>query len=179
MYDILSLDSKELDEIKEIAKQLDISRPDKFTKQELIYKILDQQALNPSQELLDKEKKIVKKEFRPRRQRTPMKPRLAASTNLSGEPIFKPIVPESPEKPTVYGRQFKHHENPPPRKLNRNLFLRTEPEIQTEDQHYLPPTIPEPFEFENPAERPIEPGIPEYEKNDDVEMPDHRKSRTG
>lgn len=58
MYDILSLDAKELDEIKEIARQLDISRPDKFTKQELIYKILDQQALNPSQDLLDKEKKL-------------------------------------------------------------------------------------------------------------------------
>src|SRR5271157_1182354 len=98
MYDILSLDAKELDEIKEIARQLDISRPDKFTKQELIYKILDQQALNPSQDLLDKEKKVVKKEFRPRRQRTPMKPRLAASTNLSGEPFLKPIVPDNQVK---------------------------------------------------------------------------------
>ena len=91
MYDILSLDSKELDEIKEIAKELNIPKPDKFTKQELIYKIMDQQALNPSQELLDKEKKTVKKEFRPRRQRTPVKPRLAASTNLPAAPFVKAV----------------------------------------------------------------------------------------
>ena len=54
------LTSKELDEIKEIAKQLKISKPDKFTKQDLIYKILDQQALNPADDLLEKEKKSIK-----------------------------------------------------------------------------------------------------------------------
>ena len=38
MYDIISLDSKDLPEIKEIARQLDIPRVDRLTKQELIYK---------------------------------------------------------------------------------------------------------------------------------------------
>lgn len=105
-----------------------------------------------------------------------MKPRLAASTNLSGEPIFKPIVPESPVKPTE--KVVNKHPDPPAEKEPEPVFAK-EPEIQTEGQNYLPPTIPEPFEFENPAERPVENGIPEYDKNDDLEMPVIEKTEPG
>ena len=45
MYDILELNKKLLPELKEIAKQLDIKRADVLRKQDLIYKILDQQAI--------------------------------------------------------------------------------------------------------------------------------------
>ncbi|MCX6248552.1 MAG: transcription termination factor Rho [Bacteroidetes bacterium] len=172
MYDILSLDSKELDEIKEIARELNIPKPDKFTKQELIYKILDQQALNPSQEILDTEKKTVKKEFRPRRQRTPMKPRLAASTNLPATPFVKPPLSETsekqPEKPQgpVFEKKHdkpfaKHTEHVPEKQIDK----------QPEGQNDLPLNIPEPFEFENPAEALVEQGVPVYEKNDDQDNP--------
>ncbi|HZX63039.1 MAG TPA: transcription termination factor Rho [Bacteroidales bacterium] len=192
MYDILSLDSKELDEIKEIAKQLNISKPDKFTKQELIYKILDQQALNPSQELLDKEKKTVKKEFRPRRQRTPMKPRLAASTNLPAAPFVKAVFTEGPEKQpekqpakTVEKQPEKPVEKQPEKPVEKQpeKHFEKQPEEhfekqpeqnfekQPEGQHDLPMNIPEPFEFENPAERPMEQGVPAYEKNGDLDIP--------
>lgn len=47
MYDILSLNEKLLAELKEIAKQLEIEGYDHLRKQDLIYKILDHQALNP------------------------------------------------------------------------------------------------------------------------------------
>ncbi|TVQ86878.1 MAG: transcription termination factor Rho [Bacteroidetes bacterium] len=57
MYDIVELNSKLLAELKEIAKSLDIKKVDSFKKQELIYKILDAQALNPTEEMLQKEKK--------------------------------------------------------------------------------------------------------------------------
>jgi transcription termination factor Rho len=176
MYDILSLDSKELDEIKEIAKELNIPKPDKFTKQELIYKILDQQALNPSQELLDKEKKTVKKEFRPRRQRTPMKPRLAASTNLPAAPFVKAVFPESPEKQPERitekhpEQHFEKHPEQHPEKQQEKHF-ETEHGEKPEDQHDLPANIPEPFEFENTAESLIEQGTPVYEKNGDMDIP--------
>jgi len=173
MYDILSLDSKELDEIKEIAKELNISKTEKFTKQELIYKILDQQALNPSQELLEKEKKTVKKEFRPRRQRTPMKPRLAASTNLPAAPFVKAVFPDDQEKKfeklpeKIVEKQTDLHLE----KSNQDLENQHEfqPERKREGQNDLPLNIPEPFEFENPAEHLIEQGIPVYEKNGDQE----------
>jgi transcription termination factor Rho len=45
MYDILELNKKLLPELKEIAKQLNIKKADTLRKQDLIYKILDQQAI--------------------------------------------------------------------------------------------------------------------------------------
>lgn len=45
MYDILELNKKLLPELKEIAKQLDVKKADILRKQDLIYKILDQQAI--------------------------------------------------------------------------------------------------------------------------------------
>ncbi len=47
MYDIIELNDKLLPELKEIARKLNIPKYEKLHKQELIYKILDQQALNP------------------------------------------------------------------------------------------------------------------------------------
>ncbi|HKR04912.1 MAG TPA: transcription termination factor Rho, partial [Bacteroidia bacterium] len=47
MYDILSLNEKLLTELKEIAKQLKIEGYEHLRKQDLIYKILDHQALSP------------------------------------------------------------------------------------------------------------------------------------
>jgi transcription termination factor Rho len=47
MYDIISLNEKLLPELKEIAKKLSIQGSDSLKKQDLIYKILDHQALNP------------------------------------------------------------------------------------------------------------------------------------
>ncbi|PID89764.1 MAG: transcription termination factor Rho [Bacteroidia bacterium] len=46
MYDILELNKKLVSELKEIAKTLDVKKIDSFKKQDLIYKILDQQAIN-------------------------------------------------------------------------------------------------------------------------------------
>jgi transcription termination factor Rho len=95
MYDIISLDGKDLPEIKEIARQLDIPKVDKLTKQELIYKILDYQALNPPQDILEQEKKTVKKPFRQRRQRTSIKPKY--NQGGSSEPLTKAVFPNKSE----------------------------------------------------------------------------------
>jgi transcription termination factor Rho len=45
MYDILELSKKLLPELKDIAKELKIKKPESLKKQDLIYKILDQQAI--------------------------------------------------------------------------------------------------------------------------------------
>lgn len=47
MYDILELNSKKVAELREIAKELEIKKADKLKKQDLIYKILDEQAIKP------------------------------------------------------------------------------------------------------------------------------------
>ncbi len=45
MYDILELSKKLLPELREIAKELNIKRAESLKKQDLVYKILDQQAI--------------------------------------------------------------------------------------------------------------------------------------
>ena len=47
MFDILQLNEKLLPELKEIAKKLKIDNYESLKKQDLVYKILDHQALNP------------------------------------------------------------------------------------------------------------------------------------
>lgn len=56
MYDIVELKGKLLPELREIAKQLNIPKIQSFSKDELVYKILDHQAQNPPEEVLKAEK---------------------------------------------------------------------------------------------------------------------------
>ena len=74
MYDIIELNGKLLPELKEIAKNLNVPKYEKLPKQDLIYKILDQQALNPSNDILEKEKTESKRNIREKRQRIQKKP---------------------------------------------------------------------------------------------------------
>jgi transcription termination factor Rho len=49
MYDILELNNKLLTELRDIAKKLGIKRVESYKKQDLIYQILDQQAIQASE----------------------------------------------------------------------------------------------------------------------------------
>jgi len=49
MYDILELSKKLVPELREIAKELNIKKADLLKKQDLIYKILDQQAIDATE----------------------------------------------------------------------------------------------------------------------------------
>jgi transcription termination factor Rho len=75
MYDIIELSSKKVAELKDIAQQLNIPKAEKYLKQDLIYKILDQQALNPTPEILEKEnqesKEIKENKHKKLRKRIP------------------------------------------------------------------------------------------------------------
>ena len=59
MYDILDLNNKKVGELKDIAEKLNLTKFDKLKKQELVYKILDEQAINPPKE---EKKETVKAE---------------------------------------------------------------------------------------------------------------------
>jgi transcription termination factor Rho len=84
MLDIIELNSKKLVELRQIAKTLGIRRVESFKKQDLIYRILDEQAIQESEKKKNPEKKRstnnnksteepVKTEKRPRRGRPPKK----------------------------------------------------------------------------------------------------------
>lgn len=57
MYDIIELNNKPIGDLKDIAKELNIPKSDfeKLKKEELIYKILDYQAINPTKEKMKKQ----------------------------------------------------------------------------------------------------------------------------
>lgn len=69
MYDIIELNNKLLEELKDIARGLNIPKYEALKKQDLIYQILDYQALNPSKEMLEREKENRQNKFK--RQRIP------------------------------------------------------------------------------------------------------------
>jgi len=48
MYDIIELNGKKVAELRDIAKSLEVKKAEKLKKQDLIYIILDEQAINPS-----------------------------------------------------------------------------------------------------------------------------------
>jgi transcription termination factor Rho len=56
MYDIIELSRKLLPDLKEIAKELDIKKVESFKKQDLIYKILDTQAILASEKKTEDKK---------------------------------------------------------------------------------------------------------------------------
>jgi transcription termination factor Rho len=66
MYDIVELNGKLVAELRQIAKEFDIPKHDKLLKKELIYKILDYQALNPTKDVLEAEKRSSVKKGRQR-----------------------------------------------------------------------------------------------------------------
>lgn len=71
MYDIIELSRKLLPDLRDIAKELNIKKIESYKKQDLIYKILDTQAILASEKVSSERKlksprDIVKKEEKPR-----------------------------------------------------------------------------------------------------------------
>ena len=58
MYDILELNAKLVGELREIAQKLNISKVEVLKKQDLVYRILDEQALNPIEASRLKKKEV-------------------------------------------------------------------------------------------------------------------------
>lgn len=65
MYNKTSLETKTMEELTSIAKSMNIAKIKRLNEQELIYKILDYQAMHPDEETLENEQPIKKKRGRP------------------------------------------------------------------------------------------------------------------
>jgi transcription termination factor Rho len=140
MYDILELNKKLLPELKEIAKQLNVKKADILRKQDLIYKILDEQAIVATEaKKLDKKPEIAYSPDHKRRGRRPRRiendrPELTDSrfenksdvrsdvtTDL--RPDFRTPDPRSGDK---QAQQFKPRENRS--FINRSTDFKKRPE---------------------------------------------------
>jgi len=129
MYDILELSSKLLPELREIAKGLKIKRTESLKKQDLIYKILDQQAIEatekkkvniqeskasnqaPDQSVQQKEKQAQRRGKRPRTVK-PAPARIPESV-ISVSPEGVRIPETAPGERKEYERQPERSEEKP------------------------------------------------------------------
>lgn len=109
MYDIVELNGKLVADIRQIAKEFNIPKHEKMLKKDLIYKILDHQALNPSKEVLEAEKKS-----------TAPKSRKRVSTKKKKEPKT-PTGHKTDQKPkTPTGQKTDQEPKQPKQKLKRD-----------------------------------------------------------
>ncbi|HXB13235.1 MAG TPA: transcription termination factor Rho, partial [Bacteroidia bacterium] len=83
MYDIIELNTKSLPQLKEIAKSLKLTKTEALKKQELIYKILDQQAISSSSD----NKSVDNTESKSEIMSEPVQPEFESSDESSTPPV--------------------------------------------------------------------------------------------
>jgi transcription termination factor Rho len=122
MYDILQLNDMLVPELLDIAEQLEISNPKKLDKQELIYKILDKQAIVNSAASKGSEDKSRRKRV------------VKTSTSNSTE---EAIVESESEKSPQISRKKRtagEVEKKPEKKIINKKARTTEPEIELDEE---------------------------------------------
>src|SRR5690554_2877599 len=87
MYSKSELSKKTLDELKSIAKELNISKTNKLNQEELIYKIIDFQAANPSKDEEKREPRETRENKINKRARIKPKPIAESTTNKTNETV--------------------------------------------------------------------------------------------
>jgi transcription termination factor Rho len=126
MYDKSELEGKLLNELRDIAKQFNIRKSETLKKQDLVYQILDQQAANPTPDILEAEKKARVFPQKGQRQRIPLdklkdtkkvefKPKPESLPNNKAEeiiPVPQVILQETPA-PSIPVAEVKSPEQAP------------------------------------------------------------------
>ena len=107
MYDIIELNEKLVNELRDIAKELNIDKYETLKKQDLIYRILDYQALNPTKEILEKEQK---EKNLSKRKRTRLEPGKKIASSES------------------YQTEISESETPAPKNIEKELTFNTNKE---------------------------------------------------
>jgi len=140
MYDILELSNKLLPELREIAKGLKIKRTESLKKQDLIYKILDQQAIEATEK-----KKVNIQESKPsnqssdqvgqqrdkqgqRRGRRPRMVKPVANRQVESVITVSPGDLKKPEEPVTVRKEIE----PKPGMTEENPDLFKNAEVQKE-----------------------------------------------
>lgn len=128
MYNKSQLEERSLDELKAIAKALNISRTSRLSAQEIIYKILDFQAQEETKaESTETKEPVVKK------QRTRIKPKPIAESNIKKEVVVNTEAETQVEKKSK-NKQKSQLDEP----VIKELKLKDIPEIPQVDELFIP-----------------------------------------
>lgn len=155
MYDILQLSDKLVSDLKDIAQKLGVKGANRLTKQDLIYKILDEQAL--AEKSSSKREVLVVDEPNPmtgRRQRKPVKEKVTVPSDSPTPAV--PSVPQEAPKRTDPKDAAKRERRP-----------RTERPAEITEEKRETVSTPEPTERDN-ERRPETPpaALPQHRRND-------------
>jgi len=114
MYDLNGLKGKHLPELKEIATELKLKRVTNLRKEDLIMRILDHQAENPSQETIQ----LEKKEQHRRRRMKPSAPQKKTEAKNGEAEEEKPRYEAAEAKTSYETKERKRREKPVARKTD-------------------------------------------------------------
>lgn len=102
MYDIVELNNKLVGELREIAKSLNVPKFEKLLKQELIYQILDQQAMQPvaknKVEVEENRQRGRRVRIKPAPEDTPTEKRTKEKGAMTALPQGKRVITKSEKK---------------------------------------------------------------------------------
>ena len=102
MYDIVELNEKILPDLKDIAKDLGIKRIETMKKQDLVYKILDQQAIEVTAKMKSSKEKTIKTVDDSQDKKKPVKKKFfEKNRNTEVAPVLAAPAPVFEEKPPV------------------------------------------------------------------------------
>ena len=128
MYDIVELNGKLVTELRQIAKDFDIPKTDKLLKKDLVYMILDHQALNPTKEILDAEKRSSARKTRKRV--TPIKKKKEKPASDEPKTEVTPKKVNTDKKVSTHAnKQETTDTNPRKNQVDKHKRERSKPEL--------------------------------------------------
>ena len=149
MYNIIQLREKELNELQEIAKELGIKKANNFEKEELVYKILDEQAIagaaqKTASESTKKRSRVTVKQGAGRvytasqdkaeKIEEPKKMVIAMPAEESEAPVKEETPKEEPVVATPAEEATPVEEAPAPKKRGRKPGSKNKPKAETEEE---------------------------------------------
>ena len=170
MYDIITLNSKLVGELRQVAKELEIPKYEKLIKRDLIYKILDQQALqHPVKEREAKEQYLQKRPYK-RRQPEENKPQQKKEEESAKTTTAEKKVSEN--KPKEQPQQPKRRRGRP-RKIQQPVTSTIEPvtstiekvNIKSQEPDSLPAEKKQPKPEERKTSFPVQPSDKQSENS--------------
>jgi len=136
MYDIIELNQMLVNDLREIAKELQVKKPEKLKKQELVYKILDTQAILASEGKL-KQTKLVLPKTQPEIQQDNSKQDKDEDDDEDDDSLSRRkrirILRTTDEKVKIVTRENKSHQ---PEKTNepvKEVKSESKPELKFDD----------------------------------------------
>jgi transcription termination factor Rho len=134
MYDILELSKKLLPELKDIAKELDIKKTEGLKKQDLIYKILDQQAIEAAEvkpEIVTKPEEVlssaeIAKEEAEAALRRGKRPRTSKPVVKRSVESVMSVSPDDLKRPDTRPADWQDQAKKPEQPVKSDLFKKAE-----------------------------------------------------